>query len=285
MRHLVIITYALHYHICQVAIKLAIQRFNPDKVTILVDNPAGTMYGWDNLGSELTYDLKINVGLTNPRIHAISFTALPDIQTEPWGWIRQQYIKLNLHKILPGDEWLVIDGDTLINEDINPYDFVYVNSNDYILTPQNAFFVRYALDLGNKELLFNNKLIELNGPIKVLNRKTLEGLENYIYELHGTDVKGIRDSFTLKQNRRFYVELSEYDLIAYYQAFISKDLKPLKHVGFYYHSSGDFVSNWDLLKDKIAILDGKDDIPSEWYAQFGVKINQELWEKLGYTKK
>ncbi len=280
MKHLVIITHRYHYHICQVAILLAVKQFNPDKIAILFDDIVGTQVGWNELGKKLLTDIKKIYTFEPGSVYTLPFSSLTNIQTEANGWVRQQYIKLNLHKFLPGDEWLVIDGDVLINHSIDPWKHCYINPADP-LHLHHDLFVRYVLDLNNQQTMFNNKPVEFSSvPIRLLTRKTLEGLEQYIYQLHGTDIWGIRNSFTLKKNRENYIELSEYDLIGNYQNFISNDLLPLKELEIYFEPNEKLYSTWDFLKNKIAVLHGWDNLPIEWYNQFGIVINQEIWNLL-----
>ena len=279
-RHVVIITHRYHFHICQVAIDLVMAKYNPQRLSIVFDDVIGTKDGWNYLGRDIAVEIRVKYGLPAGVISLHPFSCVDAIHSEPNGWIRQQYVKLNLHKFLDNDEWLVIDGDTLINKDIDPWAYLYVNPAD-IRHRHHDFFLRYALDLEDKVAMYNGKPIEFSSvPIRLLNRRTLSGLEKYIYELHGTDVRGIRDSFTLKRNRDRYIELSEYDLIGNYQTFISKDILPLKELGPIFCPAKELYQNWDKLKNEIAVLHGHDNLPLEWYQQMGVNVNQNIWQIL-----
>lgn len=282
MKNIVIITHRYHYHICQIAILLAIEHFHPNNIAILFDDVEGTQVGWGDIGKNLLNDVKSNVNLKSCKIFALPFSSISMTKNEPAGWIRQQYVKLNLHKILPHDEWLVIDGDVLLNHQIDPWNYCYINSADP-LHLHHDFFVRYALDLGDKRVLYNNSPVEFSSvPIRLISRKTLTGLENYIQKLHNTDIRGIRDSFTLQKNKEKYLELSEYDLIGNYQNFISNDLLPLENLEIYFEPKENIVANWDFLSSKITVLHGYDNLPIEWYKNFGININQTVWNLL-YT--
>lgn len=285
MKTIVIITHRYHYHISQVAILLVVKNFNPDRIAILFDDVPGTQCGWDKLGLKLVRDIKKIHEFEPGSIFSVPFSSLNGIHNEPEGWIRQQYVKLNLHKLLPDNEWLVIDGDVLINTDIDPWRYCYINPGDE-LKLHHDWFVRYTLNLGDKRVYYNNNPVEFSSvPIRLLTRKMLEDFEKHIYQLHNTDIKGVRDSFTLKQNRSKYLELSEYDLIGNYQHFISMDSLPLKELEIYFNPKDKLFSNWNFLKDKVAVLHGWDNLPIEWYQQFGVNINQEIWDLLYSSQK
>lgn len=280
MKNLVIITHRYHYHICQVAILLAMKHYNFDSVTIMYDDVQGTKVGWQNLGSDLLRDLWSIRSWYRGSLRAMPFSELINVHNESSGWIRQQYIKLNLHKLLPEDSWLVVDGDVLLNYPIDPWSYCYINPSDRFCL-HHDWLVRYVLNLEDKRTLFNQNPVEFSSvPIRYLTRKTLQGLEDYIYELHNTNIINVYNSFTLKKNKNYYLELSEYDIIGNYQNFISNDLLPLKELEIYFHPKDDILSNWDMLKNKITVLHGWDDFPAEWYSQFGVEINQEIWNNL-----
>lgn len=280
MKTVVIITHRYHYHICQIAALTAIKQFAPDKVCFLFDDMQGTQYGWNQMGKKLLNDFKQVCSLSPGATFAMPFSSVQNVQTEPSGWIRQQYVKMNLHKFMPGDEWLVIDGDVIVNQSVDPYNFWYFNPADP-LQLHHDFFTRYVLDLKDKVAYFNSKPIEFSSiPLRVLTRKTLQGLEDYIFHLHKKSIREIRDSFTLQQNRSYYLELSEYSLISNYQKFITEDLLPIKELDVHVCKQDEILSNWNFLKDKIAVLDGFDNFPKEWYAQWGVNINEEIWQIL-----
>jgi hypothetical protein len=282
VKSIVIITHRYHYHICQVAIQLALKQFNPNSIAILFDDVTGTQAGWDDTGKELTRAVKMRNLRSSTNIFSMAFSALPNIHNESSGWIRQQYVKLNLHKLLSGDEWLVIDGDVLINQPIDPWTYCYINTADKFRS-HHDWFTRYTLNLHNQRSFFEGREVEFSSvPIRLLTRKTLEGLEQHVHKLHNTDIRGVRDSFTLKTDRDFYLELSEYDLIANYQYFISNDIQKIKPLEIYFEPAEKLYAKWDFLKNKIAVLHGWDNLPLEWYQKFGIEINQKIWDLL-YT--
>ncbi len=282
MKQLVIITHRYHYHICQATLLTALKHFTFDRIAILFDDVVGTQVGWNKLGKTLLSDIKKLVNLPPGVVYSMPFSAINNVHVEASGWIRQQYVKLNLHKILTGDEWLVIDGDVLLNKQIDPYEFCYINPEDN-LKPHHDIFTRYVLDLKENRSLFKGKPVEFSSvPIRLLKRSTLEELEKYIFKLHKKNIIEIRNSFTLLENKEFYFELSEYDLIGNFQNFILKDLQPLCELECYYTLNETFVNSWDFLKNHIAVLHGYDNLPIDFYQSLGVNINQDIWNLL-YT--
>jgi hypothetical protein len=279
MKRIVVITHRYHYHITRVAIKLILKKFNPDEIAILFDDVVGTQRGWGDLGRKLLDDVRKDNNYSTS-IFALPFSSLPNVHLEQRGWIRQQYVKLNLHKILKGDEWVVIDGDTLVTVDIDPWKYWYLNL-EHNTVPHHDLFIRYVLNLENQQPMFENKPVDFSAfPIRLLTRKTLENLESYIFDLHGTNVQGIRNSFTLKKNKEFYFELSEYGLISNYQHFISKDLLPIKKIEMYVVPNDRLMNEWNVLKNYLAVLHGNDNLSVEWYKMFEIEINREIWNLL-----
>lgn len=283
MKHVVVISHRYHYHICQVAIDFIRKQYNPDKFTILFDDVKGTKRGWDDAGRQLVRTVAEKYGFKDNYVTAHGFSIVNNVHAEKRGWLRQQYVKLNLHNFLDGDEWLVVDGDTLINAPIDPWKYQYINHGDRDPLPYHYydFFTRYILDLEDKRPYFDGSPVGFMAmPVNLLTRKTLAGLESYIFDLHGTDIKGVLDSFTLKKDKEKYVELSEYSIIGNYRYFISKDMPEMRYVNLSVEQGHDFVRNWQ--NRDIAVLDGKDNLPIEWYQQMGVTINKDVWDANGY---
>lgn len=284
MKHVVVITYRFHYHITQVAISTIIKQFNPDKITILFDDLPGMRNYWKEIGPRLAALLKSRYQLN---ISSKPFSLVPNIHSEISGWIRQQYVKLNLHNIFEDDEWVVVDGDAILNKPIDPWSYQYLNTRESSASsyPHHDIFTRYVLNLGDKRPVFQEREVEFSSmPVRLLTRKTLAGLEQYILNLHGANIRQIRDALTLKQNREYYIELSEWDLICNYQTYISKDLLPLKFIDMIEVPADELYKNWSNYQNEFVVLQGYDNLPKEWYESLGVAVDQEIWRILYETE-
>lgn len=268
--HLVIVSYPYHYHITQVALRKAQEVLKPDVTTILWDDAVLPEVGYDFFKTNFLNDAEYRAGI-------IPFSAYTPVTTEPVGWIRQQLAKLNVHHYLSGDEWVVMDGDTLVNQFIEPEKFCYVNPGD---PPRrwHDWFTDYLLDL-------DNHIIEIGGrpatsssvPIKRVQRDILFGLDKRIHKLHGCGLSEVYHSFTLQQNREKYLEISEWEILTYYESLIGR-LLPLLEAAPRFLNADEFVAKHS--QHQIAVLSGRDNLPHEWYNYMGIQVNLDLWNAI-----
>ena len=275
---LIVFTYSEHFHITKLAIKQAKEHLSPSEIIILYDDLQD--HRWVRLGDELRNDLLVEYGIG---VSCIPHSAVEITQTQNNGWIRQQYVKLNLHKILPHQSWIVLDGDSIILNKIDPSKYCYINPAAG--HPEaTRFFCDYALDLDHQTIQFEGMSISFSAvPIKHITRKTLIGIEKRVAELHGTSIDKVFDSFTLKKNRSRYVEFSEFDLIGFYENIISNESLPLSGIGIKFAHREEFISllnQNDLELLVFAANEGRDDLPRRWYEDQGIKINENIWKSL-----
>jgi len=275
---LIVFTYSEHFHITKLAIKQAKEHLSPSEIIVLYDDLQD--YRWVRLGDELRNDLLVEYGIV---VSCIPQSAVEITQTQNNGWIKQQYVKLNLHKILPHQSWIVLDGDSIILNKIDPSKYCYINPAAG--HPEaTRFFCDYALDLDHQTIQFEGMSISFSvGPIKHITRKTLIGIEKRIAELHGTSIDKVFDSFTLKKNRSRYVEFSEFDLIGFYENIISNESLPLSRIRIKVAHREEFISRFnqnDLELLVFAANEGRDDLPRRWYEDQGIKINENIWKSL-----
>jgi len=276
---LIVFTYSEHFHITKLAIKQAKEHLSPSEIIVLYDDLQD--YRWVRLGDELRNDLLVEYGIV---VSCIPQSAVEITQTQNNGWIRQQYVKLNLHKILPHQSWIVLDGDSIILNKIDPSKYCYINpAAGY--PEADRFFCDYALDLNHQTIQFEGISISFNlGPIKHITRKTLIGIEKRIAELHGTSIDKVFDSFTLKKNQSRYVGFSEFNLIGFYENIISNESLPLSRIGIKVAHREEFISLLNQNDLELLVFQcnnqGRDDLPRRWYEDQGIKINENIWKSL-----
>jgi len=275
---LIVFTYSEHFHITKLAIKQAKEHLSPSEIIVLYDDLQD--YRWVRLGDELRNDLLVEYGIV---VSCIPQSAVEITQTQNNGWIRQQYVKLNLHKILPHQSWIVLDGDSIILNKIDPSRYCYINPAAG--HPEaTRFFCDYALDLDHQTIQFEGMSISFSvGPIKHITRKTLIGIEKRIAELHGTSIDKVFDSFTLKKNQSRYVGFSEFNLIGFYENIISNESLPLSRIRIKVAHREEFISllnQNDLELLVFSVNQGRDDLPRRWYEDQGIKINENIWKSL-----
>lgn len=270
----VFITYPYHYHITLAAIKRIRKLYTVSNITVMFDDVHYVNRTFDFL-EEFVY--------SSPNVEVIPFSAIEEAREVELGWTRQQIVKLNLHKILNYETWMCIDGDTLLQEKLEPNKW-YVNVNDAVCPWVHHYnFVNYALNLNYQKITFGeHTLNSVSGmPIKNMNKAVLAGLESYIHELHGCSIWDVVNSFTLKKNINRYFEITEWDMIGYYEVFVAKYWLQLEELNFSIIPTKQFELPYD---NKIKVLDGHDNLSIEWYKQHDIEVNQAVFDALHYRR-
>jgi hypothetical protein len=211
-------------------------------------------------------------------VMSIPFDAVAETINEPRGWIRQQFVKLNLHKILDGNSWTILDGDAILQASLDPQRYTYINPHDS-LPVHHRNFTNYVLDLGYKDIEYDGKPISFSAiPFRHVERSTLVSLDYHIRKLHHKTLKEIYDGFS-GPNKHRYMEISELELINHFEHHILGKKLDLKPISCTFTPTDRYVSDWKS-NDDLYVLAGKDDLPREWYAQQGIDINEEIWNQL-----
>lgn len=113
---LVVMSYYKHYHITQLAIKKAIAHI-PDINKVMVI--------WDDT-HEPVPEIPIYSTIQNCDIGAYTWSGLQHIIVKnESGWFNQQLIKLHMDLIVNDKEFIIMDGDLILNQFLNPRDIMY----------------------------------------------------------------------------------------------------------------------------------------------------------------
>lgn len=281
--HLVFVSYPYHYHITLVSIKTVVSLYQDEitSITVMFDDIDARLNSKINFIEHMHRDLA-SLGIKATIIPFSQYDKFVDFGN---GWERQQLIKLNLHKILPYDQWVCIDADSIFQEKIE-LEKLYIHSKDgYGSLPQAYALSNYVLDLNYQKYQHDGLTLDTLAGITVrhIRSSMLAQLEEYIYKLHGCDIADILRSFTLKANRSNYFELAEYDLMAYFEIFIIKQHAPIVDLGFRYVSTNE-LETIEFPNNPVIILTGRDNLLAGWYHKHGIQINHEVASALKYRK-
>lgn len=212
----------------------------------------------------------------------IPFEAISETHDEPRGWIRQQFVKLNLHKILNSESWIVLDGDAIMQKSLDPRKHTYINQHD-ILPMHHRNFTNYVLDLGYRDIEYDGKPISFSAiPFRHIERSTLVSLNDHVFKLHQKTLKEIYDALS-GPNKDRYMEISEFELINHYEYQILGKKLDFRPISCTFMPTDRYIQDWKK-DDDLYVLAGRDNLSRDWYEQQGIQINQELWDQL-YSKK
>lgn len=268
--HLVVFSCPLHYHIAQLAIKLACRSYdNIQKVTLV----------WDDLYSKKHLEnLKLVKRLESLDFTVIKHSDLFECQTEPNGWVRQQYIKLNIHHLLNDPEWLLLDGDVVLRTHHTARDCygrpLFCSEPGSYYRPA-VEFTDYALDVIT---LQGNSFMT---PHWLAERSVLESLDNYILEKHQCNLITLFQRFynTKKLNPRFLPPLTEIEIYGQYATKIMNYHITQKSTLLKCCERVEFLNLWSTTQEDL-VLNGRDNFPAEWWATQDIEYQQDLDQAL-----
>jgi hypothetical protein len=142
---LIIFSYKHHFNIMQLAYKHALTAIDDITEVVVV---------WDD---KFSGDDKIAVTerilTVIPDCQIIFHSDIESCQDEPLGWLRQQYVKLSLHKIFNDNSWILLDADVILKNKKQFYKnntlLVYTDSFDYY---QPYFdFIKHTFNLDKQQ--------------------------------------------------------------------------------------------------------------------------------------
>ncbi len=156
---LVVFAYSEHFNLAQFVLRRACAHLkNLGKIYIV----------WDDLYQGMDHDW------AQDHFRKLGYTVVRHSQwaqtvNEPLGWIRQQWVKLHLHQQLDEDQWILLDGDTVLNQsyELNQ-SWTWVSYEHYEPYWQ---FINHALGL---EKTVNHSWV---CPLQIFDRSVLTSLE------------------------------------------------------------------------------------------------------------
>jgi hypothetical protein len=289
----VILTYPGHFHLTQLTIRSVREHIQPKDITVIVDD--WSFLVWDGYVEDCkqTYT-NCNI------IHTSQFEFLKPFEGN--SWMRQQMIKLNLHKILDFNDWFFTDGDIEFYHDIpkniTPYSVRTIPMSEWEVystlpladrgTELMANYVNNMLGLSNfwdlpapfiKE--GPNRVISSSGvPFRDMNKHLLEELEQFLTTKFNTDLATIHVA-VMKDNTQ---AMTEWELMEAYRKYIRKE--DLIMVRFLPHNKDHIEEakrNLHIDAEEYYYLMHflpDSDLGPNWFAEQGIKINEEIWQKI-----
>jgi hypothetical protein len=202
------------------------------------------------------------------------------------GWWRQQLIKLTLDQLVSGDEWFVVDGDTIFQtrSDIKqsvPVSFRYQPSQNYSILSCN--YVKTLLGISQGNLTCRDTAVGTNPiPFRWLTKELLAGLRSRVESRFSQEFVALHLAWFRNQTivsectSPTKLAMSEWELIECYRRFVLGIKLPFAEVGSGYPLYTDLTS----LKQKqhVFLHSYLDDtkIDPVWLQQ-NLDVDQQTW--------
>jgi hypothetical protein len=257
---LAVLSYPKNYHITQVAVKHALKHIpNITQVAII----------WDD-----THDTEPSIPLHQVIDKAIMYkwsSLLNIISFDYNNWIGQQLIKLHADLILPKDEFILFDGDLIINQNIDPVNIMY--SNNLPRSHPRYDHVAELLGLGVYDFSTN--------PFMYYKSQWLKNVRDLCEKnSHSKIDKKLTEAFKDAQSAKHLNYLLEWNIMARY---VLQVLKLPKKVEYFHRrliKANNFYNAYN--NEENFVVDGADNIDLRFYENEGIFIDKALMSKLGY---
>lgn len=258
---LAVLTYPRHFHITQLAIRHAIKYIPNIKKIFLVWDDTHNIIPTESLQKIIKQNLDYTVEV--PFINWS--TLIPQISGNRTiaGNVGQQIIKLHLDLII-NDNFVILDGDTIINHSIDPENILYSSRMSVKHIRYN--YVNHALGIPNYEFWTN--------PFMYVKADWLRGLRNHVESVTGSPILDI-----LGSGKDF--PLFEWELIARYTLDILKLPRKIEYFDKSVLSTSEFQQNFNL--EKNLVLDGPDDFSLDFMNRHNIIVDKNLITQLGYV--
>lgn len=166
---LIIFTYPLHYKISQYCKEFALKNL-PDVTEVI--------YAWD----DLFIDDKALLDQLKDKNKVILFSDFKNVSKETNGWLRQQFVKLQLHHYFDDEHYLILDGDTIIR---NRYVF---DNQKPIVFMSKEYYKPYFYFIKKCLGLRKNNNFSFVTPLLYVERDVLHSLEEFSIKKNKCDV-------------------------------------------------------------------------------------------------
>lgn len=273
----------------QLAIKHAYK--NIENITeLIISFDDGHKFFSDNIVDdaakyEVMFDLVPRIKRIYPEAKVISTSEYQFTHDEVLGWLRQQYIVLNTHKIVEGDEWVLLNADSILNTKKvfkeNGATIMYTDNLDFY---QPYFhFINYATDI------VKDKQPSYMCHFYLQEREVLEKLEEFIWKKHGMSLVAL-----FKQFHRPLIEtkypwpmvppLADNEIYGLFATEIlgKTILTPKYHIKNV--PAKNFVNVYNTATHDLE-LQSADDLPISFYEQHGIEYQHDLADALQYKNR
>lgn len=255
---LAVLSYNKNYHITQVAVKHALKHIpNITQVAII----------WDD-GHAINPKMPLHQIIRSAIMY--NWSALENvIDFNNNHWLGQQLVKLHADLILPNEEFILMDGDLILNQDIDPANIIY--SNNIPPTHPRYDHVAQLLGLGVYEFY--------TCPFMYCKSQWLKKIRQLCENnCHMTIDKKLTNVFGTAQSYNGVNMLFEWNVMARYVLEILKLPKRVEYFHRHWITGPDLYKHYNT--DENFMINGPDNIDVKFYENEGIHIDRELLSKL-----
>lgn len=282
--HAVILSFPGHFYQTHLTVQ-SLERFYPeiDRITFILDD--AEQGGWHTY----TQDFERSIHSQTSRSFDIILTSdLDPIRSCVAGWWRQQLAKLVIDRILPGDQWFVVDGDTVFVTRCDIRDRVPIThrndrTSNFSIMSEN--YVRTLLGISSGYLTDHVPVCTNAVPFRYLDRSLLESLRQHVESRFDRDFVKLHLDWFADQtivadwNPPDRMTMSEWELIECYRRYVQHQELPFADVGSGYTHDVDFSEIGQTRDVFVHAYRWDTEIGSDWFESRGVSVDPTTWQK------
>lgn len=236
--------------------------------------------------SDYIDDLSIYLG---PGYKIVPVSSISKIRDCVAGWWRQQLIKLTLDRILPGDQWFVVDGDVIFRSRCNVAQCVPVTRRYDADSRWSKMCVNYVQNLLGTEFGImhdqTDAVITSPVPFRHLDSNLLCDLRRYVELRFGGDFVDLHMRWFDDQTIVADIDppdrwvMSEWELIECYRRMVRAEIWPYKDIGSGYQITDELDSADPAQEIFVHSYLRDSSIGMHWFHEQGVSIPDLIWQK------
>jgi len=280
----VVISFPGHFFMTALCIQSLARHYTCiDHVTVAYDDLGP--WSWPDLDQDL---LRFYRSHTTAYLDIVPFSAWGHhMQRITAGWWRQQCVKMCVDQQVPGDAWLVVDGDIIFESAVSIWDVVPVHclfdgSDPCSRMAENYTDTLLALQGSRVKNHLGRHCITSSIPFRHLDRSLLTSLRQHVEQHWQQDFVALHADMLADQRIVAWdsagdkMVLHEWDLIEAWRAHSRDHDRPTREIGSGYHvfanvSVGHETYRHSSLRDQA--------LGRAWLRYRGLDIPDDLWNK------
>jgi hypothetical protein len=249
---------------------------------IFVDDLGPQWEAWPDYLNELRSVIDLNFPALNPTYILFSEFKFPYV----WdGWLRQQMVKLNLDRFLPGDLWYVTDGDVICERLIgaNEIPYNYQTTHNPLINAQQYTYIKHMLGIEQKLQLNGEVIYTHHVPVRWVTRDDLHGLYRHVSKTVSNDANIAH--FNLMREERIigygptakHMSMTEWDLLETWRILVDDQIS-----NFHYWIIDDGATpRQNVPVTRIKTFFGTDrDFSLEYFKKQDLQVPVDAWNRV-----
>ena len=274
--NIVLLTYPGHFLLSKLAIE-SIKKISPQSnITVIADNISNLT--WNGYIDDCKVFYGVEVIPTNQTLNLLTMF-------KGDGWLRQQMVKLNLDRFLPGDLWYVTDGDIICERLIgaNEIPYNYQTTHNPLINAQQHMYIKHMLGINQKLQLNGEDIYTHHIPVRWVTRDDLHSLYRHVSDVNQNDANIAH--FNLMRKERIigygptpeHLSMTEWDLLETWRILIDEQQPKYR----YWILDDGAAPRKNVPVSRLKTFFGTDrDFSQEYFENQGLQVPADAWKKV-----